>query len=64
MRITIHIEEDEPVPCVCKVRPILTAFAGADLHITSTTPGKLLRDALKRANIHVNEGEESEHGER
>jgi hypothetical protein len=61
MRIVIHLDEDDPVPCVCRVGPLVTAFVGADVVVDPKHRGVNLIRALRAARIDVRELKEGEH---
>lgn len=51
MQIVLHLDEDDGVPCVCKVRPILQVFPTATLVVDSANGGADLAAALHRAKV-------------
>jgi hypothetical protein len=53
MRVVVHLDEDDGVPCVCKVAPILKLFPTATLVVHPEHGGTALIDSLTRARVPV-----------
>lgn len=59
MRLTILIDEDDAVPCVCRFRH----FGGAEIVVVPTAKGRAFVEALHRAKIPVRLGDVNDDGE-
>lgn len=57
MRITIEFEEDDVLPCVCKIKPVMTAFAGATVVIDPKHVGLVFGQKLLRARVPIEIGD-------
>jgi hypothetical protein len=53
MKIELSFDDDDVIPCVCKVRPILTAFPQATLVVDSSFVGRVFAQKLQRAQVPV-----------
>ena len=61
VKIELVFEEDDVLPCLCKIRPVLTAFPSAQIVIDPAHVGKVFAEKLQRARVPV-ELKETQHG--
>ncbi len=53
MKIALTFDEDDVLPCVCKIKPILTAFPEATIVIDPAHVGTVFAEKLQRARVAV-----------
>jgi hypothetical protein len=53
VKIELSFDDDDVIPCVCKIRPVITAFPSATLVIDPSFVGRVFAEKLQRANVPV-----------
>ena len=53
VRIRLTFEEDDPLVCICRVKPILTAFPGVTIEVDPAHVGSQFAAKLQRARVDV-----------